>query len=119
MASRRLTTPPERCAAEASPLRENPDEVYRGLLTVVLRLVFLLYSEERDMLPQDQVFLGAYSISGLYERLREDVALHPDTMDERYGAYAQLLALFRMVYDGATTGAMRLPAAPSRRPVRP
>ena len=92
------------------PLRENPDEVYRGLLTVVLRLVFLLYSEERDMLPQDQVFLGAYSISGLYERLREDAALHPDTMDERYGAYAQLLALFRMVYDGATIGEGSLPS---------
>ena len=90
-------------------LRDNPDEVYRGLLTVVLRLVFLLYSEERDMLPQDQVFLGAYSLSGLYDRLREDAALHPDTMDERYGAYAQLLALFRMVYDGATTGDGSLP----------
>ena len=41
------------------PLADNPDEVYRGLLTVVLRLVFLLYAEERDMLPQDETFLGA------------------------------------------------------------
>ena len=91
------------------PLAENPDEVYRGLLTVVLRLVFLLYAEERDMLPQDETFLGAYSLAGLYERLREDAALHPDTMDQRFGGYAQLLALFRMVHDGAKAGAMRLP----------
>ena len=91
------------------PLGENPDEVYRGLLTVVLRLVFLLYAEERDMLPQDETFLGAYSLAGLYERLREDAALHPDTMDQRFGGYAQLLALFRMVHDGARAGAMRLP----------
>lgn len=28
------------------PLRDSPDEVYRGLLTVVLRLIFLLYAEE-------------------------------------------------------------------------
>ena len=56
------------------PLAENPDEVYRGLLTVVLRLVFLLYAEERDMLSQDETFLGAYSLAGLYERLREDAA---------------------------------------------
>ena len=91
------------------PLAENPDEVYRGLLTVVLRLVFLLYAEERDMLPQDETFLGAYSLAGLYERLREDAALHPDTMDQRFGGYAQLLALFRMVHDGARAGAMRLP----------
>jgi len=91
------------------PLAQNPDEVYRGLLTVVLRLVFLLYAEERDMLPQDETFLGGYSLAGLYERLREDAALHPDTMDQRFGGYAQLLALFRMVHDGARAGAMRLP----------
>ena len=82
-------------------LVDDPDEIYRSLLTVVLRLVFLLYAEERDMLPQGEVFLGAYSVSGLYERLREDAAVHPDTMDQRYGAYAQLLALWRMVHDGA------------------
>ena len=91
------------------PLAENPDEVYRGLLTVVLRLVFLLYAEERDMLPQDETFLGAYSLAGLYELLREDAALHPDTMDQRFGGYAHLLALFRMVHDGARAGAMHLP----------
>ena len=91
------------------PLAENPDEVYRGLLTVVLRLVFLLYAGERDMLPQDETFLGAYSLAGLYERLREDAALNPDTMDQRFGGYAQLLALFRMVHDGARAGVMRLP----------
>ena len=91
------------------PFAENPDEVYRGLLTVVLRLVFLLYAEERDMLPQDETFLGSYSLAGLHERLREDAALHPDTMEQRFGGYAQLLALFRMVHDGARAGVMRLP----------
>ena len=91
------------------PLAQNPDEVYRGLLTVVLRLVFLLYAEERDMLPQDETFLGAYSLAGLHQRLREDAALHPDTMDQRFGGYAQLLSLFRMVHDGASAGAMQLP----------
>ena len=61
------------------------------------------------MLPQDETFLRAYSLAGLYERLREDAALHPDTMDQRFGGYAQLLALFRMVHDGARAGTMRLP----------
>ena len=91
------------------PLAASPDNIYRGLLTLVLRLVFLLYAEERDMLPQDDTFLGAYSLAGLHERLREDAALHPDTMDQRYGAYAQLLVLFRMVHDGARAGGMALP----------
>jgi hypothetical protein len=93
----------------SKPLAEHPDDVYRALLTVILRLVFLLYSEERDMLPEDETFLRYYSLAGLYERLREDAALFPDTMDQRYGAWAQLLVLFRMIHDGAESGAMRLP----------
>ena len=92
-----------------TPLRDNPDEVYRGLLTLTLRLIFLLYAEERDMLPQDEVFLGGYSVAALHRRLREDAALYPDTMDQRYGAYAQLLFLFRMVHDGAQSDTMILP----------
>jgi Eco57I restriction-modification methylase/restriction-modification enzyme MmeI-like protein len=91
------------------PLAEHPDEVYRALLTVILRLVFLLYAEERDMLPEDETFLRYYSLAGLHERLREDAALFPDTMDQRFGAWAQLLVLFRMIHDGADSGAMRLP----------
>lgn len=91
------------------PLSEHPDEVYRALLTVLLRLVFLLYAEERDMLPEDETFLRHYSIAGLFERLREDAAVFPDTMDQRFGAWAQLLVLFRMIHDGADAGAMRLP----------
>jgi hypothetical protein len=91
------------------PLAEHPSEVYRALLTVILRLVFLLYAEERDMLPEDETFLRFYSIGGLYERLREDAGLYPDTMDQRYGAWAQLLVLFRILYDGAESDNFRLP----------
>lgn len=83
------------------PLADDPDSVYRALLTVILRLVFLLYAEERDMLPADETWLRGYSLAGLYERLREDAALYPDTMQQRYGAWAQLLVLFRMIHDGA------------------
>ena len=106
----------------AHELEQAPDNVYRALLTVILRLVFLLYAEERDMLSRDDTFVEYYSIVGLYERLREDAGLHPDTMDDRYGAWAQLLVLFRMVHDGAKCEDMRLPArrgdlfSPSRFP---
>ena len=92
------------------PLSHRPDDVYRALLTVILRLVFVLYAEERDMLPNDETFLRYYALAGLYERLREDAALHPDTMDQRYGAWAQLLALFRMVHDGARGRDLLMPA---------
>ena len=92
-----------------APLAEHPDQVYRALLTVILRLVFLLYAEERDMLPADETWQRYYSLAGLFERLREDAALFPDTMDQRFGAWAQLLVLFRMIHDGAQAGDLRLP----------
>ena len=97
------------------PLSEDGDrnDIYRGLLSVILRLVFLLYAEERGMLPEDENFARYYSLTGLYQRLREDAALNPDTMDQRYGAWAQLLVLFRLIHDGSrahrTGGAVSLP----------
>lgn len=91
------------------PLTEQPDEVYRAMLTVILRLVFLLYAEERDMLPADDTFMRYYSLAGLHKRLREDAGLFPDTMDQRFGAWAQVVVLFRMIHDGADTDTVRLP----------
>ena len=97
------------------PLSEDGDrnDIYRGLLSVILRLVFLLYAEERGMLPDDENFARYYSLTGLYQRLREDAALNPDTMDRRFGAWAQLLVLFRLIHDGSrahrTGGAVSLP----------
>ena len=65
------------------------------------------------MLPEDESFARYYSLTGLYQRLREDAALNPDTMDQRFGAWAQLLVLFRLIHDGArahrTGGAVSLP----------
>ncbi|MCP3998229.1 MAG: N-6 DNA methylase, partial [bacterium] len=45
-----------------------------------------------------------YSVAGLYGRLREDAGRYPDTMDQRYGAWAWLLSLFRLVFDGGGHG---------------
>ena len=90
-------------------LAERPDDIYHALLSVILRLVFLLYAEERDLLPQGEAFARHYSLAGLYERLREDAALNPDTMNQRYGAWAQLLVLFRLFHDGADADGLQLP----------
>ena len=92
-----------------APLADRPDDIYHALLTVILRLVFLLYAEERDLLPDSETFVRHYSLAGLHERLREDAALHPDTMNQRYGAWAQLLVLFRLFHDGADADGLRLP----------
>lgn len=84
----------------ASVLREHPQDVYGGLLTTLMRLVFILYAEDRGLMPGSDVYQKHYAVSGLFERLREDAARYPDTMDARFGAWAQLLALFRLIHDG-------------------
>ncbi|MGH7173124.1 MAG: Eco57I restriction-modification methylase domain-containing protein [Gemmataceae bacterium] len=91
-------------------LARDPDQIYAGLLTVLLRLVFLLYAEDRGLTSDDEVYVKHYSVTGLFERLRGDAGHYPDTMDLRYGAWAQLLALFRLVHNGGRHGKLYLPA---------
>ncbi len=85
----------------------RPHHLYEGLLTVLLRLIFIAYAEDRDLMPSGGgrgatlLYEQGYSLGGLHVRLGDDRALNPDTMDERYGAWGRLLALFRLVELGA------------------
>lgn len=90
--------------------RTNPQYIYGGLITTLMRLVFLLYAENRGLMPGDDVYQRNYSVAGLYERLREDATSYPDTMEQRYGAWAWLLSLVRLVYDGGGYTTNYLPA---------
>jgi hypothetical protein len=90
-------------------VHEDPDHVYGGLLAVLLRLVFILYAEERGLLSSSATYVRNYSLVGLFDQLRIDAGRFPDTMDQRYGAWSRLLVLFRMVHDGAKRGDLRLP----------
>ena len=91
----------------------DPDQLYKGLLTVLLRLVFILYAEDRGLMPSAPGGMAAtlyeqgYALGGLHLRLRDDAALYPDTMDERRGAWGRLLALFRLVDRGHPSGFMQ------------
>ncbi|WP_316229214.1 Eco57I restriction-modification methylase domain-containing protein [Bradyrhizobium sp. SZCCHNR1070] len=94
---------PEQIEALAS---SDPHHLYEGLLTLLMRLVFLLYAEDRDLLPSStdpqlkQLWDTGYSIKTLYARLLVDEALNPDTMDERRGGWGQWLAVFRLIHGG-------------------
>jgi hypothetical protein len=85
-------------------------DIYRGLLRTLMRSVFLLFAEDRDLLPTSDLYYRNYSLHGLFERLREDDGRHHDTMDSRYGAWPQLLALFRLIYRGSPHLSLSLPA---------
>lgn len=95
-------------------IAEAPQEIYGGLLTTLMRLVFLLYAEDRNLMASDEVYQRGYGLIGLHEKLREDAAQYPDTMDQRFGAWAQLLTLSWLVHDGGGHAKFRLPARRGR-----
>ena len=86
------------------------DHVHRGLLTALLRVVFLLYAEDASLMPvENDVYRRGLSIGGLFERLRADAVAYPDSMRQRFGAWGGLLTAFRAVFFGMSCGALRLP----------
>ncbi len=92
------------------PLARGGDYVYAGLLTVLLRLVFLLYAEDRGLLPtKDAPYASDLGVLSLFAQLQADHGAFPDTMARRFGAWPRLLALFRAVYAGARWGDVVMP----------
>lgn len=89
---------------------KDPHNIYGGLVTVLLRLVFTLFAEDRGLLPLSGLYVRHYSVRGLFERLRNDAEQYPDTMDHRFGAWPQLLALFRIIHGGCEYSEIKMPA---------
>lgn len=91
-------------------IEAESDHFYQGVLSVVLRLVFLLYAEDQALLPvEHRTYAEHLSLSGLYARLSHDAGAHPESMHHRFGAYGQLLALFRAVFFGVKHDTLELP----------
>lgn len=89
---------------------ESAREVRDGLVSVLLRLVFLLYCEDGGVLPMEHpLYLENYSIGKLVDRLEQERVLYPEAMRHRYGAWARLCALFRLIHGGIRHGDLVLP----------
>jgi hypothetical protein len=95
-------------------IREDESKVYGGLLTVLLRLVFVLYAEAWGLVPiESSIWARDYSVLALFEQLRADAGASPDSMSRRFGAWGRLLALFRAIYLGvdheSAAGTLHMP----------
>jgi len=90
----------------------GPAEVYQAAVTVLMRLVFLLYAEERGLLPlDDDTYAGAYAVNTLAQSLRERATDHgEDALERTATGWYRLLALFRGVHRGARHEQLILPA---------
>lgn len=86
------------------------DQVHRGILAALLRVVFLLYAEDSGLMPVEHpIYRSAFSVQTLFEELRADAGAHPDSMPNRFGAWGRLISVFRAVFLGVTHHDLVLP----------
>ncbi|MEW2220783.1 type IIL restriction-modification enzyme MmeI [Streptomyces sp. NPDC006990] len=90
------------------------DEVYRGAVAVMMRVVFLLFAEERGLLPADnEIYAASYSARFLRDDLkkRADDEGEP-ALEHTTSAWHRLIALFHAVHGGVDHPAsgLHLPA---------
>jgi hypothetical protein len=90
----------------------SPRQVYGGAVTMMMRLMFLFFAEERGLLPSDNpVYAEGYGASTLCERLERDAQeAGEEGIEYRTGAWLQLLATSTAVYRGVRSTRLRLEA---------
>lgn len=90
----------------------DDDELYAGAVTVMMRIVFLLFAEDRTLLPSDDdLYLAGYSIAALVEQLEQRAQLSGEqALEHRTGAWHRLLATSRALHGGVLHEDLRLPA---------
>jgi hypothetical protein len=90
----------------------DDDELFSGAVAIMMRIIFILFAEERRLLPSDHaLYQDGYSIGGLEAELSELGELYGEqTLEHRTGAWHQLLATSRAVHSGVANEDLRLPA---------
>ncbi|MFJ1731258.1 Eco57I restriction-modification methylase domain-containing protein [Streptomyces sp. NPDC088254] len=86
-------------------------QVYEGALTVMMRLVFLLYAEEQRLLPSgDELYDASYAVGPLHDELATAQSLHGDELGDRVEAtWPRLLAVFAAIHGGSTHDRLWIP----------
>ena len=96
---------------QADPLPENAHEVYEAVVTIMMRAVFLLFAEERGLLPTQSLYTGGYGLAGVLDELEKRARNEgEESMDGTSLAWHRLLATSRALYGGVNAEDMRIPA---------
>lgn len=94
-----------------NPLPDRSHDIYEAAVTVMMRAVFLLFAEERGLLPSGELFEQGYGISGELRRL---TARKNDESEEALDAtsltWHRMLATSQALYKGASFENLRMPA---------
>lgn len=92
-------------------LPERSHDAYEAAVTIMMRTVFLLFAEERGMLPAGELFEQSYGLVGRLERLsRREAEEGEEALDTTSMTWHRLLATSSAIYKGATFENLRMPA---------
>lgn len=95
----------------SGPLGAEPREVYEAVVTVMMRCVFLLFAEERGLLPTDSLYTGGYGLATVLDALEARARDEgEESMDGTSLTWHRLLATSRALHGGVNTEDMRIPA---------
>ena len=97
--------------SEAGPLPENAHKVYEAVVTIMMRAVFLLFAEERGLLPTQSLYTGGYGLAGVLDELEKRARNEgEESMDGTSLTWHRLLATSRALHGGVNAEDMRIPA---------
>ena len=99
-----------RAKGEPDPLPEAA-LVYDAAVTVMMRVVFLLFAQERSLLPDSELFRSGYGLTGVLDDLEERVQVEgEESLDATSLTWHRLLATSGALARGVAFEDLRLPA---------
>ncbi len=95
---------------QPDPLPAGMHDVYEAAVTVMMRTVFLLFAEERGLLPASALFEQGYGISRELDRLVAESAPGEEALDATSLTWHRMLATSQALSQGASFENLRMPA---------
>ena len=96
---------------QVDPLPGNAHEAYEAVVTIMMRAVFLLFAEERGLLPTQSLYTGGYGLAGVLDELEARARNEgEESMDGTSLTWHRLLATSRALHGGVNAEDMRIPA---------
>ncbi|MDP9368790.1 MAG: BREX-1 system adenine-specific DNA-methyltransferase PglX [Chloroflexota bacterium] len=88
-------------------------DVYEAAVTVMMRLVFLLFAEDQrpPLFGNEPLYDAHYAVSSLIDQLQAQAdSAGEEVLERKEDAWSRLLSTFRLVHGGSDHDQMRLPA---------
>ena len=93
------------------PLPARTHDTYEAAVTVMMRVVFLLFAEERGLLPSGELFDQGYGIARELDRLiARETEESEEALDATSLTWHRLLATSQALFSGASFESLRMPA---------